>query len=188
MLKLNDTKVAILVANGFCQKDYTETQRILREAGAHVRIISPESGLVSGWEGEGWGHHFAVDSSLSSSLGADYDVLVIPGGQRSLDKLKLTAHTKRFVSSFMQSGKPVVVCDDALHLMIITDNIKSRTVNGPESMSDVVMQAGGLWGDSTPCTDGNLFTGVVNEENRQSFLKEALSFLVSCQAAKKEAA
>ena len=76
-------------------------------------------GLVNGWneEAEGWGHNYAVDTQLNSALGVDYDGLIIPGGKRSIDKMKMTAHTRRFISSFMSSNKPVAVMDDAMDIM-----------------------------------------------------------------------
>lgn len=115
------TKVAVLVANGFDENNFLSAQKILQETGACVKIISTNQGLVNGWsahEGvEGWGHNYAVDAQLNTALGADYDMLVIPGGQRSLDKLKMTAHTRRFIGSFMTANKPVAVMGDALDIM-----------------------------------------------------------------------
>jgi protease I len=114
---LTGTKIAILAANGFTQNDFTQTQRALLAAGATLKVVSPDQGLVNGWEGSAWGHHFAVDQVLSTVLGADYDMLVVPGGQRSIDKLKTTAHTRRFISSFMNSGKPVAMFGEAAELL-----------------------------------------------------------------------
>lgn len=111
------TKIAILVANGFDQQDFTDIQKTLNAAGASLKVVSPDQGLVNGWEGSAWGHHFPVDQQLSSALGADFDMLVVPGGQRSMDKLKTTAHTKRFINSFMTSVKKVVMFGDAVGLL-----------------------------------------------------------------------
>ncbi len=115
---LTGIKIALLIANGFCEQDMTETQRALTAAGANVRIVSPEQGLVNGWTGEGWGHHFAVDATLSTALGADYAMVVLPGGKRSHDKLKLTAHTRRFVSGFVAAHKPIVSFGDTLQALV----------------------------------------------------------------------
>jgi len=114
---LPGTKIAILVANGFDQHDFSEVQKALNGASAIVKVISPDQGLVNGWEGKGWGHHFPVDQALSTALGADYDMLVIPGGSRSMEKLKTTAHTKRFVNSFINAEKPVAMMCDAVDLL-----------------------------------------------------------------------
>jgi protease I len=150
----------------------TEAQRALIEAGALTKIISPDAGLVNGWAGDHWGHHYAVDAALATALSGDYDMLVVPGGQRSLDKLKLTAHTKRFINGFLVSDKPVVMYGDALHLLITTDNVRGRTVAGPADMKDVVAQAGGNWSDTTPVRDGVLVTGASDDATRKAMITE----------------
>jgi protease I len=114
---LQGLKIALLVANGFDQNDFTDVQKALIAANASVKVISPDQGLVNGWEGQGWGHHFPVDQVLSTALGADYDMLVVPGGSRSLEKLKTTAHTKRFVNSFINAEKPVAMLCDAVDML-----------------------------------------------------------------------
>ncbi len=173
------TKIAILIANGFCEQDMTETQRALAEAKANMRIVSTEQGLVNSWTGEGWGHHFAVDTNISTALGADFDMLIIPGGQRSHDKLKLTAHTRRFVSSFMAARKPVVVFNDALNIMLATGNVTGHTFNGPESFEAPIMQAGGNWSAETPCQNGPLMSGKVDHANRKDFIQAMVAHLIA---------
>lgn len=173
---LSGMKVAMLVANGFEQHDFIESQKALMVAGANVRIVSSDNGLVNGWEGKAWGHHFAVDNPLASALAADYDMLVIPAGNRSFDKLKLTAHTKRFINGFMAANKPVAVFGDALNLLFFSDHIRGRTVNGADTMKDMIAQAGGTWNDSKPCIDGNLMTGVIDTaEGRTAFVAALLN-------------
>ncbi|HEY0900979.1 MAG TPA: DJ-1/PfpI family protein [Micavibrio sp.] len=173
---LSGSKIAILVANGCAEQDMTEAQRALIEAGATTKIISPNAGLVNGWAGDHWGHHYAVDVTLSTALSADFDMLVVPGGQRSLDKLMLTAHTKRFVNGFLLAEKPVVMYGDALHLLITTDNVRNRTVMGPETMKDVVVQAGGTWAETNPVIDATLMTGATEDEGRKNLIAAMVEF------------
>lgn len=180
---LSGVKVAMLVANGFTQSDMIAAQKALLEAGANVRVVSSENGLVNGWEGESWGHHFAVDAPLGTALAADYAVLVVPGGQRSIEKLNLTAHTKRFVSSFMNASKPVIVMDNALSILILTDNVKERIVSGPATMQDVITQAGGVWSDDAVCIDGQLITGPIDKDSRAAFISAVMNQLVNDMAA-----
>lgn len=172
-------KTALLVANGFSEMNMTSAQKALLAVGANVRIVSPENGLVNGWDGQGWGHHFAVDAPLSAALAADYALMVIPGGQRSLDKLNLTAHTKRFISGFMNAGKPVAVMDDAIRLLILTDNMRGRTVSGPASLHDLILQAGGQWSDAPVCADGNLLTGEADSQRGPSYLAAMIDHFTS---------
>ena len=176
---LSGSKIAILVANGCTEQDMTEAQRALIEAGAMTKIISPDAGLVNGWSGDHWGHHYAVDAGLATALSGDYDMLIVPGGQRSLDKLKMTAHSKRFLNGFILSEKPVVMFGDALHVLITTDNVRGRTVAGPTDMKDVVLQAGGNWSDTTPMRDGMLLTGASDEATRKALIAEMVDFFAA---------
>lgn len=186
---LSGTKIAILLANGFCQQDVVETQRILMERGATPTIISPDQGLVNGWDGQSWGHNFMVDAALDTALGADFDMLILPGGQRSMDKLKMTAHTKRFISSFMMAEKPVAVMGDALHLLMITDNISGRTVSGPAEMMDVCTQAGAVWSDEAVHIDSHVMSGdVMAEGAREAFVAQMTAFFTEAAHQMDEAA
>jgi protease I len=181
-------KVAILVANGFLEDDVVSIQRSLKGLGCHYRLISPGNGLVSSWDGQSWGHHFAIDTPLANALGADYDALVIPAGQRSLDKLKLTAHTKRFISSFMQSNKPVIAMGNALHMIIFTDHVKNRTVSGPEELEDLIIQAGGVFSSDSYYLDNNLFTGKCDSDSRESFIAQMEHMMLDSAAREPQAA
>src|SRR6202790_2617313 len=91
--------IAVLVASGFEEIQMTEPQKALLALGATVRLVGPES-LANGWHGAAWGHYFPVDAQISSMLSADYDMLLVPGGTRSLVKLAQNPHTRRIVSAF----------------------------------------------------------------------------------------
>ena len=170
MKPLTGTKVAVLVANGFEEAGFLQAQKKLLEMGATIRIISTSSGLVNGWDGQAWGHNYAVDAPLNIALGADYEALVVPGGQRSIDKLKLTAHTRRFIGSFMAAGKPVAIMDDAVMLMALVEQVMDMKVCGPEHCRDICEQEDGKWmEDVTVYQDRRLLTGVTNGENAETY-------------------
>ncbi|MCB9964200.1 MAG: DJ-1/PfpI family protein [Rhodospirillales bacterium] len=114
---LQNQKVAILAASGVTETHMTEIQKNLMKTGAFARIISVDHALLNSWNGSGWGVNFAVDAALSTALGVDYDMLIIPGGTRSTEKLMRTAHTKRFLDSFMRLQKPICVVEDGAELL-----------------------------------------------------------------------
>jgi len=162
MMMTGTMKVAVLVANGFKQNDLIMAQKMLTDMGADVKIVSVNQGLVNGWddEAQGWGHNYAVDVHLNGALGVDYDVLVIPGGSRSLEKLKMTAHTRRFINSFMSANKPVAVMGDALNIMDHAEAVGGRQV--ADAQEDC-------------CVDVNLLTGRADEafiEQMKTILSE----------------
>lgn len=162
---LTGAKIAILVANGFNEQDLTHTQRALQALGGHTRIIGMDQGLVNSWTGESWGHHFASDNVLSAALAADYSMLIVPGGRRSIEKLKLTAHTRRFIGGFMDAGKPVALFDDASELLAFADRASGKVVSAPLAARDALKEAGAQIEDADYTLDGNLISGYCADIN-----------------------
>lgn len=184
---LSGAKIAVLVANGFSEQDVTITQRLLQEQGATTRMISMEDhGLSHSWNGEGWGLHFAADSALKSALAVDYDMLVVPGGQRSVEKLKLTAHTKRFVGGFISANKPLAVMGEALDLLLFAEQVAGKQVAGPQDLQDETQKHGANWNDGKMCVDGCLMTGLSDDDHRNSFATAIVDHFVSCYAEQTE--
>lgn len=176
------------MSNGFCEADFLSIQKAMIEQGASLRIVSMDSGLVNGWDGKGWGHNFAVDAPLNTALGIDYDALIIPGGQRSLDKLKLTAHSRRFVGSFLAAMKPVICMGDAVQLLAYTDHLSGKTVSGPDEKKAIVETAGGVYSGNAMTMDANLMTGRTDGDNLSSFVTAAVDMMVQSLAGMKQAA
>lgn len=150
--------IAILVASGFEEVHMTEPQRALLAAGAIVRLVSPDSGVVNGWHGQAWGHYFPVDVPLSSALAADFDALLMPGGQRSVDKLASSAHGQRFLRGFADGSKPIVALGAAVSLLAGAERIKGRTVAANEDLRAAIADAGGTVADESLAIDNGLLT------------------------------
>ncbi|MFN3701339.1 MAG: DJ-1/PfpI family protein [Alphaproteobacteria bacterium] len=170
---LSGSRVAILLANGFNEQDLTHTQRALRAKGAHTRLIGMDNGLVNSWTGSDWGHSFAADGMLSTMLAADFDMLIIPSGRRSVEKLKLTAHTRRFINGFMDAEKPVAIFDDAIELMVFAEKLDGRTVSCPDASREQASQVGAEIVDEPFTLDGNLVTGYAEA------IDEYIDFIIS---------
>lgn len=175
---LTGMKVAVLIANGFDEKSFLRAQKEVLEMGATMRIVSTNQGLVNGWEGSSWGHNYAVDVSLNTALGVDYDALILAGGERSLDKLKLTAHTRRFIGSFMAADKPVVVMNDAIKLMAACEQIMDMKVTGPTECQDDVERMGAEWIGSAVEMAGNMMSGITDGESADQYFSTMRDMLV----------
>jgi protease I len=181
-------KIAVLVANGFSEQDLTQAQKILRNAGADLRIVSMDNGLVNSWADNGWGLNFAADASLSEALAVDYTMLLVPGGQRSVEKLKLTAHTRRFINGFLNSRKPTVMFGEAVDLLVFTEKAPEFEVSAADSVKDNLVQAGARWNDAASTTDGMLLTGRSDDATREMFCKEVAGFLIGAVEEQKQVA
>lgn len=174
-------KIAILVANGFEEKDLVFVQRKLQALGANMRIISMDQGLVNAWNGTGWGLHFAADKALNTALAADFSMLVVPGGERSVNKLKLTAHTQRFINGFVDTDKPCVMMGQSVELLGFAGKISGRTIAGPQLLKDVVEQASGTYVDEPYTRSGNLMTGRNDADSIEAFVDAISAFFCNPQ-------
>ncbi len=114
---LSRMKIAMLASSGFEENHLISMQKAMREAGAIMSVVSTEKGMMTALNNGQWGHNHTIDAQLNTALGVDYDVLIIAGGESSHAKLMETAHTQRFVGSFMASKKPVVAMGDASEML-----------------------------------------------------------------------
>jgi len=178
--------IAILVANGFEETEMTEPQRALLKTGATLKVLSPEQGLVNGWHGKAWGHYFPVDQQIAEVLAADFDMLILPGGERSVAKLAANPHTRRIVSSFMDGGKPVAAIDDGVSLLAVAQKVKGRTLTGSPAVREALEAAGAIWSEEPITIDKALVTAD-GLDNLQAFVEQLVKSFTDAAQVKKAA-
>lgn len=128
--QLTGKKVLILVANGVDEAAMSTVQRDLLKAGAAIQTVGTEPGLVNSWNTSAWGLYFPVDVQINQALGSDFDLLVVPSGARSVQKLAANPHAERIIGSFIAAQKPACFMGDAIELL---------TATGHGSAADQVM-------------------------------------------------
>jgi len=124
---LKDSKVLVLVSNGVDEGVMSVIQRDLLVAGADVKTIGTEPGLVNSWTGSAWGVYFPVDAPMSATLGSDFDMIVVPSGERAIAKLLTNPHCERIISSFVDAEKPMCFVGDAVKVLDGTDNSEAKS-------------------------------------------------------------
>lgn len=139
---LTGKTIALLIANGFEESQYTEIQRSLLKTGAQVCTITPQGRLVNSWHGTGWGHHFPADKQLSEVLAADFDFLIIPGGMHSISKLSENPHTTRILRGFVDGGKKIAVLGNAARLFILAERANGFTFAVNEEARKALVESG----------------------------------------------
>ena len=155
--------IALMVANGFDEIEFTEPQKRLIEAGAKVTVVSRANGLVNGWYDGGWGHFFPVDADLADTLAVDYDGLIVPGGIRSVEKMAEDPHAKRILKAFLRADMPTALIGDGAKLTIASEDASGRVVTGSALIRDAMVEAGADWQDEDVVVSGNLVSGTGSE-------------------------
>ena len=151
-------RVAILVGNGFEEMQMTDCQRALIGAGATVKIVSTANGLVNGWHGKGWGHYHPVDQQVAETLAADFDMLLLPSGERSLTKLLETAHTTRIIRGFRDAEKPVAAIGSGIDLLVAADRVVGLELSANEASREKTAAAGATISDEAMCQSGPMLS------------------------------
>jgi deglycase len=155
MTKITEAKIAILATHGFEQSELEVPRDQLAGHGAEVHVVSPDGEDIRGWDGADWGETVKADKPLSKTLVADYDALVLPGGQINPDLLRVNADVIKFIREFVETGKVVAAVCHAPWLLIEAEAVKGREMTSYPSIRTDMENAGAIWKDvEVVATDG----------------------------------
>lgn len=173
-MDLKDRKVAILVANGFEEVEYTEPKKALEEAGAAVHVISPVEGQVKAWDKKDWGNKYKVDKQLKEANAEEYDALLLPRGVMNPDNLRVEEKAVEFTKHFFEEGKPIAAICHGPWLLIETGALQGgRTMTSYPSIKTDLINAGVNWVDKEVVVDSGLVTSR-KPDDIPAFIKKML--------------
>jgi len=155
---LTGKRVAILVDEGFEQSELIKPRKALDRLGAQTQIVSPQENEVRGWNIKRWGKSVAVDVPLESADPHNFDALLLPGGVKNPDKLRMNSKAVEFVKHFVDAGKPVAAICHGPWTLIETGGIQGRTLTSWPSLKTDIRNAGGTWVDEEVVVDRGLVT------------------------------
>jgi protease I len=151
-------RVLILATDGFEQSELIEPKRALEEAGFETVVASPKSGEIKGWNHTDWGESVPVDAVLDDVSEADFDALLLPGGQMNPDKLIMEDRAVELVEEFDAAGKTIAAICHGPWLLVEADVVDGRTVTGWPSIRTDLANAGADVVDQEVAVDGNFIT------------------------------
>ena len=157
-MDLTGKKIAILATNGFEQTELEVPQERLKKAGATVDIISLAAGEIKGWDKKDWGRPVKVDKTLDEAAAADYDAIVLPGGQINPDLLRVEPKALKFIKDIFDAKKVVAAVCHAPWLLIETGIAKGRKMTSFKSIKTDVANAGANWEDAEVVVDQGVIT------------------------------
>ncbi|MBR0806752.1 type 1 glutamine amidotransferase [Bradyrhizobium japonicum] len=157
-MDLTGKKIAILATNGFEQAELEVPQERLKKAGATVDVVSLGSGEIKGWDKKDWGRPVKVDKTLDEALAADYDAIVLPGGQINPDLLRVEPKALKFIKDIFDAKKVVAAVCHAPWLLVETGIAKGRKMTSFKSIKTDVANAGAKWEDAEVVVDQGVIT------------------------------
>jgi protease I len=175
-MPLKGKKVAILATNGFEQSELEVPRDRLKAQGVEVKIVSPESGEIKGWNKKDCGTPVKVDMTLDQASANDFDALVLPGGQINPDLLRVDDKALNFIKAFNSQKKVIAAICHAPWLLIETGIVKGRKATSYKSIKTDMINAGAKWEDSQVVTDQGIVTSR-NPGDLEAFSKKIMEEL-----------
>ena len=88
----------------------------------------------------------------------DYDILVLPGGVKAMEKVRQNKDIIKFISDFDKEKKIIACICSGAQLLISAKVVKGRKIAGYYSMKDDLINAGAIYTDLPAVIDDNIIT------------------------------
>lgn len=155
MAPLAGRQVAVLVEEGFDERELIEPVEALRAAGATVVIVGPTSG--STFKDRRGEVSVTADLAAGAARTRAFDAIVIPGGYAP-DRMRMRHAMVDLVGDALAAGTLVAAICHGPQLLISADALRGRRLTCWPSIAVDVKNAGGLYFDKPVVEDGNLIT------------------------------
>jgi protease I len=156
--ELNGKRIAVLATDGFEEVELTEPVKELKNAGAEVKVVSPKSGEIQGFNHHDKGSRIPVDLSLDQTSADKFDGLVLPGGVVNPDMLRLEPKAISFIRQFVENGKPIAAICHGPWTLINARGVRGKRMTSWPSLQMDLKNAGADWVDEEVVTDNGLVT------------------------------
>lgn len=132
----------------------------LKEETDHVTVMSNVTGKFFGIMGSNMTSHVKVDllddgTNYQHFLN-DYDILILPGGVKALEKLRQEKQVIKFISDWDKLGKVIASTCHGAQLMISAKIVAGRKISGYYSLEDDINNSGATYVNEPAVVDRNI--------------------------------
>ena len=155
-------KALILTWDSFQDHEVVYPYYRVQEDGLEVDIMSDKIGRIHGILGVYMESTISVfdlnDESKFQKIMNDYDLLILPGGVKSLEKLRQELSALKFISEWNSKKKTIGCICHGAQLLISAKITKDRNVSGYYSIKDDIINSGANYIDEPFVVSENLVT------------------------------
>ena len=153
-MSLEGKSVAVLVEDIYEDLELWYPVYRLREAGAEVVLVGPESGKTYTSK---HGYPAPADRAAGDVSAAEYDAVIIPGGYAP-DRMRRHPAMVKLVADAVRDDKTVAAICHGGWMLCSADALRGRRVTSFVAIRDDMVHAGAEWVDEQVVCDGNLIT------------------------------
>ncbi|MGF1549318.1 MAG: type 1 glutamine amidotransferase domain-containing protein [Sphingomonadaceae bacterium] len=154
MTSISDAKILIIATDGFEDSELLKPLKTLKEKGASVTLASLDSDEIEGAKGA----RATPDRTIGDIDADDFDALLLPGGTKNPDTLRMDEEVVAAIKAFDAAGKPIAAICHGPWLLAEADIIRGRTVTSWPSIRTDLRNAGAEVVDREVVTDGHIVT------------------------------
>lgn len=158
MPNIENAKVLIVATDGFEEWELFGPKQILEQQGATVKLASLDLNPIQATVHDDPGKTIRPDMTVDEANAEDFDALVLPGGVRNPDQLRMHGQVIELIRAFAGQGKPIAAICHGPWLLIEANLIRGRTVTGWASIRTDLRNAGARVVDEAAAVDGNIVT------------------------------
>ena len=105
----------------------------------------------------------------------DYSLLILPGGVKSMEKIRQEIKLINFISEFHKKDKVIACICSGAQLLISAKIVKGKKIAGYYSMKDDLINAGAIYTDLPAVEDSKIVT-TAHYKDMGPWMKKTLSF------------
>jgi protease I len=153
-----NSRILIVAADGFEEWELFGPREILQKRGAEVVLASLKLDPIQATVHDDPGKTIRPDLTVDEANADDFDALILPGGVRNPDTLRLHGNVIELIRAFDRQGKPIGAICHGPWLLIEADLLRGRTATSWPSIRTDLRNAGANVVDEAAVTDGNIVT------------------------------
>jgi protease I len=151
-----EAKVLIMATDGFEEWELFGPLEILTGLGAVVKLASPDLRPIQATVRDDPGKTIRPDLTIADVDPEEFDALILPGGVRNPDALRMDLAAVALIRAFADQGKPVGAICHGPWLLVEADLLRGRTATSWASIRTDLRNAGATVVDEPAVTDGNI--------------------------------
>ena len=158
MPSIPNARVLIVATDGFEEWELFGPRQILQQRGADVVLASLKCDPIQATIHDDPGKTIRPDLTVDDASADNFDALILPGGVRNPDQLRLHGDVIALIRLFAEQGKPVGAICHGPWLLVEADLLRDRTATSWPSIRTDLRNAGATVVDEPSVTDGNIVT------------------------------
>ena len=164
-------KAAIIAAQNFQDEEYVYPYYRCLEEKWRVEVATPGGEVVYGK----YGVPARATMKTDDLRAEDFDLVILPGGFESPDRLRIRPEVLKFVSDMDKQGKLIAAICHGPWVAISAKVVKGRKMTGYMSIADDLINAGAEYVDAGLVVDGNLITAP-HYKNNGEFMRAVVEY------------